>query len=143
MPRMNILNTVEQDAFESPPLFNAAQRKLYFDFPTALRQMAVSLRKPCHELGFLLSCGYFSATKRFFAPNRYLPPDIAFVAQQLDLSDTDFNADDYSDRSCQRHQHLILKYYGFRAFDPPARDFIADEIAAMVRSQLKPRLILG
>ena len=34
MPRMNILNTVEREAFESPPVFNSVQRKQYFDFPT-------------------------------------------------------------------------------------------------------------
>jgi len=33
MPRMNILNTVEQEAFESAPVFNSFQRKHYFDFP--------------------------------------------------------------------------------------------------------------
>ena len=33
MPRMNILNTVEQEAFESAPVFNSFQRKQYFDFP--------------------------------------------------------------------------------------------------------------
>jgi hypothetical protein len=27
MPRMNILNTVEREAFESPPVFNSVQRK--------------------------------------------------------------------------------------------------------------------
>jgi hypothetical protein len=33
MPQMNILNAVEQEAFESAPVFNSFQRKQYFDFP--------------------------------------------------------------------------------------------------------------
>ena len=33
MPRMNILNAVEREAFDSPPVFNSFQRKQYFDFP--------------------------------------------------------------------------------------------------------------
>jgi hypothetical protein len=33
MPRMNIFNAVEQEAFESAAVFNSFQRKLYFDFP--------------------------------------------------------------------------------------------------------------
>ena len=33
MPRMNILNSLEQEAFESAPVFNSFQRKQYFDFP--------------------------------------------------------------------------------------------------------------
>ena len=31
MPRMNVLNTVEREAFDSPPAFNGFQRKQYFD----------------------------------------------------------------------------------------------------------------
>ena len=34
MPRMNILNVVEREAFDSPPVFNSFQRKQYFDFPS-------------------------------------------------------------------------------------------------------------
>jgi hypothetical protein len=34
MPRMNILNAVEREAFGSPPVFNSFQRKQYFDFPS-------------------------------------------------------------------------------------------------------------
>jgi hypothetical protein len=33
MPRMNILNAVEREAFDSPPVFNSFQRQQYFDFP--------------------------------------------------------------------------------------------------------------
>ena len=29
MPRMNILNTVEREAFDSPPMFNGVERKHY------------------------------------------------------------------------------------------------------------------
>ena len=141
MARMRILNAVEQEAFESPPVFNSAQRKQYFDFPFALRQIAVGLHKPTHELGFLLSCAYFKATKQFFAPRDFHPQDIEHLAGQLGLSPDDCDAGDYSDRTRQRHQQLILKFYGYRAFDRKAKLFIATEVAAMVRSQLKPRLI--
>jgi hypothetical protein len=37
MPRMKILSPVEQDAFDSPPVFNSVQRKQYFDFPVAIQ----------------------------------------------------------------------------------------------------------
>jgi hypothetical protein len=36
MPRMTILSAAEQEAFESPPVFNSVQRKHYFDLPLAL-----------------------------------------------------------------------------------------------------------
>ena len=54
MPRMNILNTVEREAFNSPPVFSSFQRKQYFDFPSKLRRFAAGLRNPVYQLGFLL-----------------------------------------------------------------------------------------
>jgi hypothetical protein len=35
-------------------------------------------------------------------------------------------------------KRLILKFYGFRAFDHQMRHFLVEEIASMIRSQLKP-----
>jgi predicted RNA-binding Zn ribbon-like protein len=43
---MNILNAVEREAFDSPPVFNSFQRKQYFDFPSKLRRFAAGLRSP-------------------------------------------------------------------------------------------------
>ena len=31
MPRMKILNSIEQEAFELPPVLNSAERKRHFD----------------------------------------------------------------------------------------------------------------
>jgi hypothetical protein len=44
MLRMNFLNTVERESFDSPPVFNSLQRKQYFDFPSKLRCIAETLR---------------------------------------------------------------------------------------------------
>jgi hypothetical protein len=45
MPRMNILNAVEREAFDSPPVFNSFQRKQYFDFPsTPIRRWPPAVR---------------------------------------------------------------------------------------------------
>lgn len=54
MPRMNILHTVEREAFESAPMFNSFQRQHYFDFPHTIQQAAASLRTPANQLCFLL-----------------------------------------------------------------------------------------
>jgi hypothetical protein len=53
MPRMNILNAVEREAFDSPPVFNSFQRKQYFDFPSKLRRFVAGLRSPAYRVGFL------------------------------------------------------------------------------------------
>ena len=55
MPWMNVLNTVEREAFDSPPVFNSLQRKQYFDLPAKLHGFAAGLHHPAHRLGFLLS----------------------------------------------------------------------------------------
>jgi len=72
MPRMNVLNTVEREAFDLPPVLNSLQRKQYFDFPSKLRRFAAGLRNPAHRLGFLLGAGYFKAVKVLLA--KRLPP---------------------------------------------------------------------
>jgi hypothetical protein len=48
MPRMKILNSIEQEAFELPPVLNSTERKRHFDFPVGVQQIAAELRAP-HE----------------------------------------------------------------------------------------------
>jgi hypothetical protein len=81
---MNILNTVEREAFNSPPVFSSFQRKQYFDFPSKLRRFAAGLHNRAYQLGFLLSAGYFKAARRFFSPGSFHPRDIEYVARQLE-----------------------------------------------------------
>ena len=83
MPRMKILNAVEQEAFASPPVFTTAQRRHHFDFSLEVQQLAATLRTTTNQLGFLLSWGYFSATKQFFLPHTFRSLDIEYVARQL------------------------------------------------------------
>ena len=141
MPRMKILSAVEQEAFESPPVFNSVRRKHHFDFSLEVRQLASTLRTPTNQLGFLLSWGYFTATKQFFPPQTFRPPDVEYVAKRLGLSLDTQELAGYDKQTVGRHQQLILQGTGFRAFDQSARTFLGKEIAGMVRSQLKPRLI--
>jgi hypothetical protein len=51
MPRMKILNSVEREAVDFPPIFNSVERKRCFDFPTALQDIATSLRTASNQLG--------------------------------------------------------------------------------------------
>jgi hypothetical protein len=141
MPRMNVLNTVEREAFDSPPVFNSFQRKQYFDFPSKLRRIAASLRNPTHRLGLLLSAGYFKAAKRFFSPSAFHPRDVEYVARQLEPVAPTVGFAGYHPRTQQRHQSTIRAFYGFRVFDPEASRLLLKEIASMVHSQVKPKVI--
>lgn len=141
MPRMPILNSVEREAFDSPPVFTSAQRKQYFDCPSPVRRMAASLRHPTHRLGLLLSAGYFKAAKRFFPPSAFHPRDIDYVARQLKPTAPPVGAVEYHPRTHQRHQASIRAFYGFRVFTPDASRLVLKDIASMVQSHVKPKVI--
>jgi hypothetical protein len=140
-PGWNILNTVEREAFNSPPVFSSFQRKQYLDFPSKLRRFAAGLRNPAYQLGFLLSAGYFKAVKRFFSPGAFHRRDIEYVTRQLELGDRMADLASYHPRARQRHQFTIRTFYGFLAFDPAACRLLLKEIAVLVRSQVKPKVI--
>jgi hypothetical protein len=84
---MKNLNAVEQKAFEIPTGFNSVQRKRHFDFSMETRRQAVKLRTPTNRLCFLLNCGYFKASKRFFLIGLSHRPDIEYVARRAGLKD--------------------------------------------------------
>jgi len=101
--------------------------------------MAKSMCSRGHQIGFLVSCGYFRATRRFFAPADFDPRDIAYVARQLDAGDSPTIA--YPARTRQRHQKRLLDFYGFAPFGKDAEAALTVEIATMARTHLKPQLI--
>lgn len=141
MPRMPILNSVEREAFDSPPVFTSAQRKQYFNCPSPVRRMAASLRHPPHRLGLLLSAGYFKAAKRFFPPSAFHPRDIDYVARLLEPTAPTVGAVEYHPRTHQRHQTSIRAFYGFRVFTSDASRLLLKDIASMVQSHVKPKVI--
>jgi hypothetical protein len=143
MARMQILSTVEHDAFESPPVFSSVQRKHHLDFSRTVQELAATLRTPTNQLAFLLGWGYFTATKRFFPVSTFRPQDVAYVATHLRRAPETFDLGGYDQQIVARHRELILHGTGFRAFDLGAQTFLEREIRGMVRAQLKPRLIFG
>lgn len=141
MARMRILTTSEQEAFDKPPSFDHEQRKQFFSFPKALLEIANNLRTASSQIGFLLLCGYFKATKRFFLPQDFMQRDIEAVARQLLLNSSDFDSNSYTETTRLRHQKLILEFYGFSAFDRKAESVLITEIGTMASTYLKPKLI--
>jgi hypothetical protein len=83
MPRMQIFSVVEQNAFGTPPILNAAQRKAVFDLPGTFQKEAEKLRDPLHQIGFWLNAGYFRNGRRCFEPEDFHARDIAYVAARL------------------------------------------------------------
>ncbi len=127
MARMRILTTNEQEAFDKPPLFDHRDRKRFFDLPKGLLDAANTLRTPGGKIGFLLMCGYFKATKRFFQSHDFHERDVEAVARALGLLGSEFSAGAYAKQTRARHQQAILDFYGFTAFDVKAKNMLAIE----------------
>ncbi len=141
MARMRILTANEQEVFDNPPLFDSEQRKRFFSFPNKLLETARTLRTLNSQIGFLLLCGYFKATKRFFLPQDFHQRDINAIAKILNLHPENFSSACYGKTTRIRHQRSILAFYGFKSFDSNAKDTLVTEIATMAKNYLKPRLI--
>jgi hypothetical protein len=65
MARMRILTANEQKLFDKPPLFDHKERKKFLILSKGLMDIGKKLRRPNSQIGFLLMCAYFKATKRF------------------------------------------------------------------------------
>lgn len=141
MARMRILTSNEQDAFDKPPLFDHKERKQFMILPKGLMDIAKGMRTPDSQIGFLLMCAYFKATKRFYQPQDFRDRDIAAAKHQLNLSGSTFAPTQYRETTRLRHQRHILGFHGFLPFDQKASDALDTEIATMARMHLKPRLI--
>ncbi len=83
MPRMRILSSSEQEAFDKPPQFDHHKRKQFLDLPKVLEDRAATLRTPSNQIGFLVMCGYFRATRRFYLPQEFHERDIGAAARTL------------------------------------------------------------
>ena len=141
MPRMSIFNTLEQEAFESPPVFNSVERLNFFFAPLMFNDTMEGMRTSTNKVCFIVMAGYFKARRKFFA-RQFHQADIEFVAGQIGLDSSEVLLKAYSKVTYLRHQRLILRYFGCSAFDEAAKSFAANEIALMVRVQFRPKLVL-
>ncbi|MEP7371547.1 MAG: Tn3 family transposase, partial [Nitrosospira sp.] len=138
---MKIFNTLEEEAFESPPVFNSAERKQFFSLPLMLRDAMAGLRTPTNKVCFLAAAGYFKARRKFFA-RQFHQADIEYITRQIGENPAKVHAEAYSKFASVRYQRAILHYFGCRPFDAGATAFTAAEIATLVRVQYRPKLVL-
>ena len=82
MPRMTIFNSLEQEAFESPPVFNNVERLNFFFAPLMFSDSMESMRTSTNKVCFIVTAGYFKARRKFFA-RQFHQADIEFVAGQI------------------------------------------------------------
>ncbi len=143
MPRMQILSATELQAFNTPPIFNAAERKAVFDLPVAFQKVADKLRDPIHQIGFWLNAGYFRNGRRCFEPEDFHARDITYVAARLGHDPAVFDPAAYPSRSRQRHCKMIEALSGFRSMDERFEARLAESIDRQVAAHDMPKAIFN
>ena len=141
MPSLSILTPLEQEAYTHPPRFSHVERKRFCDFPASLLTVAHTLRSSTNRVGFLLSCAYFRATKRFFPVQFFHQHDIEFITQRWGLSAQSVDLRRYSKYTRIRHQQRIRAFYGFTLFDTDAQKVLKAELRPLVHAYLSPKQI--
>ncbi len=140
MPRMSILNAEEKQAFDSPPAFTSIQRKQYFDVTPRIASTLAKLQSPTNQVCFLVTAGYFKATKRFFG-RRFREHDIEYVATTLGFLPELIDPDSYEETTYRRHQQFVRDLLGFQRWDDESKRIVASDIRDMIRSQARAKFI--
>ena len=138
MPRIPILTPAEYAAFETPPLFSSVERKRFFDLSQRLESLLTTFRTPTNAICFVLTLGYFKATKRFFA-RQFHATDADYVARQLGYLPGVFDPSDYKEATARWHRTLILEHLGFLPFDETAKQHLLQEIRPLSGPKCGPK----
>ncbi len=110
MPRIQILTPAEYAVFEKPPTFTNLERQHFFNLSPTLFDLLTTFRTPTNKIGFVLTLGYFLATKRFFGL-QFHKVDAAYVARQLGFLPGVpgiFDLTTYQETTARRHRQMIL-----------------------------------
>lgn len=129
MPRMQILTPAEYAAVEAPPVFTSVERKRFFHLSQSVFDRLTTFRTPTNQIGFVLTLGYFKATKRFFA-RQFHEADAGYVAKQLGFLPGVFNLSAYDEATARRHRKIILDDLGFQPFDEHAKRHLIKQKSA-------------
>jgi TnpA family transposase len=138
---MRIFNSLEEKEFELPPKFSSAERKQFFAISKSIEEVLQKLGTPTNKVFFLVTMGYFKATRKFFA-RQCVKADIEFVARQLEINLQEIHIKNYSKVTYLRHQKLILSHFGYSEFNQTAKNFAITEIKTLVQVQYRPKVIL-
>ena len=142
MPRMQILTEAEREEFDSPPVLSSPERKRYFHIPPSLATSLATLRTETNQVLWVLRLGYFKATGRFFA-SRFHAADVEYVASQLGFLPGMVAVEEHDSKAtASRQRQQVLDYLGYRAFGAAAERELASELRSLVRSQVRPKVLL-
>lgn len=140
--KMSILSDKDIRTYDNPPIFNSEQRAYFFDLPQAITKQLKSYQTITHKIGFQLLYAYFQARKRFFTSARFHQEDITYLCSKLGLFEFSVDMTQYRKNTFTNQKHFLLNFFGWHPFDMDAKKLAREEIEPMVKSQLRPKLIL-
>ena len=135
MSTVQILTTPEIRNYESPPHFDSFQRKKFFTLPSGLMNEVESLRNSTSQIAFILQCGYFRASLRFFG-NQFYPNDITFLAHRSNI--TILSLLEIPKQTLNRHRQIITEFFGYRRLTGADKENLKFEIAESVNRFHRP-----
>ena len=80
-----LLDAAQRCAFDSPPKFTPVHRQLSFSLPEWAEPLLRAMSAAHMRDGFLLQLGYFKASGRFFAVERFTAADRVYMQQHYRL----------------------------------------------------------
>ncbi len=138
-----ILSIPEQQDFETPPRFDADERREIFDLKKIIRRHIRDFSSVENKIGFLVQWGYYKAVQRFFPPSTFHNKDLLFVAKMLDVESHNPLIRSYKDGTVRRHKAFILDYFGFQKYSSIPSKILEAEVLFRCSKQIKPRSQFG
>lgn len=110
-----LLDAAQRRLFDSPPRFTTAQQQVFFSLPEWALPLLRAMRAAHMRGSLLLQLGYFKASGRFFAVERFAAADRAYVQQHHQLGQVDWRR--YDNKASFRHCPLLLYHFGVAPFE--------------------------
>ena len=140
---IKILTNSEINSFNNPPLFNSEERKRFFYLSDWVLNEITTFKNDLNKIAFILTLGYFKASKQFYSPNTYYEYDLRFIANKLDISLTNIDINNYNRRTMNRYKKIILSKLGYTPFSNKILEDLKEEARHIVQKGLKPKTVLS
>ena len=141
MSQLKQLTLPERKRFDNPPAFSRDERNLFFHIDAKTRRVVSSLKKVENRVGFVLQYGYFKATGRFYASDKFKQRDINFVLKSLAIPPSKFNLHRYLSSTQFEHRKRVLRHLGWSEFNNAATQKLIEHAKWHTSKQKRPKQV--
>ena len=141
MSQLKQLTSPERKKFDNPPAFSREERNLFFHLNAKTRRVVSSLKKVENRVGFVLQHGYFKASGRFYASEKFKQRDINFVLKALAIPSSQFSLQRYLSSTQFEHRKRILKHLSWSDFNHAAKQKLTEHAKWHTGKQKRPKQV--